>query len=328
MQPDARRGTIFGFSGYLLWGVFPLYFRALDASGALEILLHRVLWTTLTCALLVLLVRQRAALAAVLRDRRLRWRLAAASGVLALNWLTFIYAVNSGRVVESSLGYFINPLVTVMLGVLVLHERLRRWQWVAMGIGLVAVLVLTVDYGRPPWIALVLAFSFATYGLLKNRVGPDVGALSGMTVESLALAPLALAGLVWLESAGDGTFTVDWPWQALLLASTGPATLVPLLLFAAGARRVPLSTMGLLQYLTPVLQLMCGLLLLGESMQLTRWIGFGLVWAALVVLTVDGLGAARSRRPSAQTSRLRGRGRLMIAVIRVFRRARGGSTPG
>jgi chloramphenicol-sensitive protein RarD len=296
MNPERRRGTVFGFTGYLLWGVFPLYFRLLDTSGAVEILLHRVIWTMLTCCLLVLALRQRATLATILRQRALLWRLALASSVLALNWLTFIYAVNSGRVVESSLGYFINPLVTVTLGVLVLHERLRRWQWAAIGTGLVAVLVLSVDYGRPPWIALVLAFSFATYGLLKNRVGAAVGALPGMTVEALALAPAALAGLAWLEASGGGTFSANAPWQALLLVSTGPATLVPLLLFAAGARRVPLSTMGLLQYLTPVLQLLCGLVLLGESMPLGRWIGFGLVWVALAILSVDALrAAARSR---------------------------------
>jgi chloramphenicol-sensitive protein RarD len=301
MNSEIRRGTIFAFSGYLLWGVFPLYFRLLDASGAIEILLHRVVWTALACCLLVLLVRQRAALSAVLHRRALLGWLALGSAVLALNWLTFIYAVNSGRVVESSLGYFINPLVTVMLGVLVLHERLRRWQWVAMGVGLVAVLVLSADYGRPPWIALVLAFSFGSYSLLKNRVGPAVGALPGMTVESLALLPPALAGLVWLEAAGSGTFTVNAPWQALLLISTGPATLVPLLLFAAGARRVPLSTIGLLQYLTPVLQLLCGLLLLGESMGPGRWIGFGLVWLALLMLTLDGLRSAHRSRRVART---------------------------
>ena len=294
MNSEGRRGVGFGFAAYFLWGVFPLYFRALDASGALEILLHRILWSLAVLALVVAAARAtRADLRAVLRRPRVVGVLAAAAFALTLNWGIYVYAVNSGQVVEAALGYFINPLVTVALGVVVLRERLRPAQWTAVGVGALAVAVLTVDYGRPPWIALALACSFGTYGLLKNRVGGSVGALSGLTTETLVLAPVALGVLAWYEATGRGTFTVDAPWQALLLASSGLVTVGPLLLFAAAARRVPLTTMGLLQYLTPMLQLLCGVLLLGEHVPPARWAGFGLVWLALVVLTADSLRAAR-----------------------------------
>ena len=293
MNSEGRRGVGFGFAAYFLWGVFPLYFRALDASGAVEILLHRILWSLVILAVVVGAARAtRADLRAVLRRPRLVGVLAAAALALSLNWGIYIYAVNSGQVVEAALGYFINPLVTVALGVVVLRERLRPAQWAAVGIGALAVAVLTADYGRPPWIALALACSFGCYGLVKNRVGGSVGALSGLTTETLVLGPVALAVLAWYEATGRGTFTVDAPWQALLLVSSGVVTVGPLLLFAAAARRVPLTTMGLLQYLTPMLQLLCGVLLLGEYVPPARWAGFGLVWLALVVLTADSLRTA------------------------------------
>jgi chloramphenicol-sensitive protein RarD len=294
MNSEGRRGVGFGFAAYFLWGVFPLYFRALDASGAVEILLHRILWSLAILVLVVAAVRAtRTDLRAVLRRPRMVGVLAAAALALSLNWGIYIYAVNSGQVVEAALGYFINPLVTVALGVLVLRERLRPAQWAAVGVGALAVAVLTVDYGRPPWIALALALSFGCYGLVKNRVGGSVGALSGLTTETLVLGPVALGVLAWYEVSGRGTFTVNAPWQALLLASSGLVTVGPLLLFAAAARRVPLTTMGLLQYLTPMLQLLCGVLLLGEYVPPARWVGFGLVWLALVLLTADSLRAAR-----------------------------------
>jgi chloramphenicol-sensitive protein RarD len=296
MNSEVRRGGFYGFAAYLLWGIFPLYFRALDASGALEILLHRIAWSLLVCLALLAASRMFGELRAILRSARLTGLLAVAAVTIALNWGVYIYAVNSGHVVEAALGYFINPLVTVALGVLVLRERLRRPQWVAVGIGAVAVAVLTAGYGRPPWIALVLACSFAGYGLTKKQVGPDVGALVGLSTETLVLAPAALGTLGWLELSGRGTFAVDAPWQGLLLASAGVVTVGPLLLFAAAARRVPLTTIGLLQFLTPVLQLLCGVLLLGERVPASRWIGFGLVWTALVVLTVDSLRAASQAR--------------------------------
>jgi len=296
---SARRGTLYGLGAYVLWGVFPLYFRLLERSGAFEVVLHRVLWSLVVCAVVVAVVRGWGRLREVLLSPRRVLVLGAAAVLLAVNWGVYIYAVNSGQVVEASLGYFVNPLVTVLLGVVVLRERLRRLQWVAVGIGGVAVLVLTVAYGRVPLIALSLAVSFGLYGLIKNRVGAGVGAVTSLTTETVVLAVPAAAVLVWLESTGRGHFTDDAPWQALLLASTGVATVVPLLFFAAAARRVPLSTMGLLQYVTPVLQLLCGVLLLGEQMPAARWFGFALVWVALAVMSADTLRTASRRRTAA-----------------------------
>jgi chloramphenicol-sensitive protein RarD len=290
----------FGFGAYFLWGVFPLYFRLLDGSGAFEILMHRVLWSLVSCLVLVTLTRAWGQLRTLTASPRTLLLLGAAAIAIALNWGIYIWAVNAGHVIEASLGYFINPLLTVALGVLVLRERLRVVQWVAVGVGVVAVVVLTVDYGRLPWIALSLAASFATYGLLKNRVGGTVGAVAGLTTETLWLAPFALVAVLVTAARGDSSFTDRAPWQALLLVSTGVVTVIPLLLFAAAARRVPLVTMGLLQYLTPVLQLICGVVVLDENMPLSRWAGFGLVWVALVLLTVDSLRAARR---TAQLSR-------------------------
>jgi chloramphenicol-sensitive protein RarD len=300
MKSEERRGAGFGFGAYLLWGLFPLYFRLLDESGAFEILLHRVLWSLVLCAILLTVGRDWGQLRAVLRSGRQTALLTAAAVAIAVNWGVYIYSVNSGQVVEASLGYFVNPLVTVALGVVVLRERLRPAQWAAVGVGIVAVLVLTVAYGHVPVIALTLAASFGLYGLLKNRVGGDVGAVAGLTTETLLLSPVAAVAVVVLSLRGTSTFTHDAPWQAVLLASTGVVTIVPLLLFASAARRVPLTTMGLLQYLTPVLQLLCGVLLLDEHMPPARWAGFALVWAALALLTADSLYTARRNRLSRQ----------------------------
>lgn len=286
---DDRRGVAFGAGAYLIWGTFPLYFRLLDAAGPVEIVLHRIAWSLVVCGALLAATRGWRQVRDVLATPRRLVMPAAAATVLALNWGTYVYGVNSGQVVETSLGYFINPLVTVALGVVVLGERLRPLQWAAVGIGAAAVVVLTVDYGRPPWIALTLALSFGCYGLLKNRVGLDVGALAGLTIETAALAPVALVGIVLLAATGEGTATQLGPGHLALLASTGVATAVPLLLFAAAARRVKLSTIGLLQYLAPVLQLLCGVVLLGETMSASRLAGFTIVWVALAVLTADTL---------------------------------------
>ncbi len=299
MRPEASRGTAYGVCAFVLWGAFPLYFRELDRSGALEIVLHRVLWSLLVCLALLAATKAFADFRAVLRQRRQVAALGIAATALAFNWGIYVYAVNSGQVVEASLGYFINPLVTVALGVVILKERLRRLQWVAVGIGGIAVVVLTLAYGRLPYIALSLAGSFGLYGLIKNRAGVTVGAIPGLATETLVLAPFALLGVLVLTATGDSTFSADPPWQALLLASAGAVTAAPLLFFAAAARRVPLSTMGLLQYITPVLQLLCGVVLLDEHMPLERWIGFGLVWLALVIFSADSLQAARRSRASA-----------------------------
>jgi chloramphenicol-sensitive protein RarD len=260
------------------------------------------LWSLLVCLAVVAAVRGWAELRAVLGVPRHVVTLGIGAVLLAVNWGVYIYAVNSGQVVEASLGYYINPLVTVLLGVLVLREKLRPLQWTAVGVGTLAVAVLTAAYGRPPFIALTLALSFGLYGLIKNRVGASVGALASLTTETLVLAPVAAVGLVVLEMRGQGHFTDNPPWQGLLLASVGVATVVPLLFFAAAARRVPLSTIGLLQYLTPTLQLLCGVVLLGEHMSAARWAGFALVWVALVVLTADTVHAASRRRTEARVA--------------------------
>lgn len=299
---SSRLGILSGVGAYVLWGLFPLHFRLLEDSGTVEIILHRYLWALPVCAVVMAVTGGLAELRALLRTPRRVALLGAAAASLALTSGVYVYAVNSGQVIEASLGYFINPLVTVALGVIVLRERLRPAQWAAVAIGALAVVVLTADYGRPPWIALTLACSFGIYGLVKNRVGGDVGAVVGLTTEVLVLFPVAMLGLFAYAAMGHGTFTADPPSQALLLASGGLAIVAPLLPFAVAARRVSLTTIGLLQYITPVLQFLCGVVLFGERMPASRWAGFGLVWVALTVLTMDGL-RVRSQSTRAQEVR-------------------------
>ncbi len=255
----------------------------------MEILAHRIVWSLLVVLGVLTVTRSWSWVRPLLRDRRTVATMSAAAALIGANWVIYIWGVNSGHVVETSLGYFITPVVMVLLGVVVLHERLRPVQWAAVALGVVAVLVLTVDYGRPPWIALGLAASFGTYGLLKKRVGVGVGAVQSLTVETTLLVLPALGYLVVLESQGRGQFVAGGPGPSLLLVSTGLVTAVPLLLFAAAARRVPLTTLGLLQYLAPVIQLLIGLLVYDEPMPASRLAGFALVWVALALLTVDML---------------------------------------
>ncbi len=290
-----REGLLAGFVAYGLWGAFPLYWPLLQPGGPIEILAHRVVWSVLTMGLLVVLRRRGRQLVAIASDRRVRLLLVVAALTITVNWAMFIYGVNSGRVVETSLGYFINPLVTVAIGVLVLGEKLRRAQWVALATGLVAVAVLTWDYGHPPWVALVLAFSFGTYGLAKKKA--DVGAVESLAFETALIAPLALAYLVWLGRTGEGGFTAHGPGHVVLLASAGIVTAVPLVCFGAAATRLPLVHLGLMQYLTPVLHLAIGVLVVGEDMPPSRWAGFSLVWLALAIFTVEGLRHRRRHRP-------------------------------
>jgi rarD protein len=238
----------------------------------------------------------------MLANPRLLGGVTLAGLLIAANWIIYVTAVVAHHVTEASLGYFLNPIVTVAIGVVVLREKLRSLQWLAVAIGLAAGVYLTVDFGRPPWIALSLAFSFALYGLMKKRLGTSLGAFQSLTSETAVLAPIAVALLVWLGTRGETTFTVDSPSHPLLLASAGVVTAAPLLLFAAAARRVPLVTIGLLQFITPVLQLMCGVLLLGETMRPSRWIGFAIVWIALLVLTFDSIRSVRTRRKMADSA--------------------------
>lgn len=292
--PGRRGGLAAGVAAYALWGGLPLYFPLLAPADPVEIIAHRVVWSLLFCLVLLLATGAWQAYTAILRERGLLARLTLAAVLLALNWLVFVHGVTTGHVVDAALGYFINPLVTIALAVLVLGERLRTVQWVAVGCGVAAVVVITVGLGRLPWIALVLAASFGAYGLIKNRVGPRVAALPGLAAETTALTPVAVAYLGWLHATGAGTFAPTL--HGLALVGTGVLTAVPLLLFNSAARRLPLTTVGLLQYLAPVLQLAIGVLVAGEQMPPARWWGFALVWVALVVLSVDGL--RHSRRPT------------------------------
>lgn len=286
-MPPSRQGFLLGLAAYVLWGGFPLYWPLLEPAGSIELLAHRIWWSVVTLALLVLVLRRTRQFRALFRDRRVLMLLSLAAVVITINWGTYIYGVTNDRVVETSLGYFMNPLVTVLMGVLLLGERLRALQWLAMGVGAVACLVLTVDYGHPPWIALILAFSFGTYGLAKKQAGAE--AVESLTLETMLLAPLALGYLAWLAAQGDSTFGTEGVGHALLLMSAGLVTAVPLLCFGAAAIRVPMVTLGLLQYLAPVLQFGLGVLYFHEDMSTGRWTGFALVWVALAIFTVESV---------------------------------------
>jgi chloramphenicol-sensitive protein RarD len=312
---DERRGFLYGATAYLLWGLFPLYWPLLKPAGALEILAHRMLWSLGFVAIVVWRTHAWARVRAVLAVREKRWLLGGAAVVITSNWGTYIWGVNSNHVVETSLGYFINPLFTILLGVLFLHERLRRTQWVAVGIASVAIVVLTVGYGRLPWIALVLATSFGLYGYFKKRAA--AGALESLAIETGYLAIPAFATLIVIDVRGDLAFGHHGAGKVSLLVLTGVITVIPLLFFGAATRRLPLSMIGLLQYLAPVLQFLVGVTVDHEKMPTERWVGFALVWVALLVLTVDGLRLRtqpqRDER-SREESRRRGAARDEVVV--------------
>lgn len=294
-----RRGYLYGLAAYGLWGFFPLYFKLLHPASPVEVLAHRVLWSTVFVSLLLLVIRQWGFLQGLLRRPVALLGTAAAAVLIGLNWGTYIYGVDTDRVVETSLGYFINPLFTMLLGVIVLRERLRRWQWVAVGVGTVAVVVLTIDYGHPPVIALILTATFGSYSLIKKRLGlPPV---AGLLVETAVLTGPALGYLWWVWSAGEPTVgNVGLGHTALVLAS-GPLTAAPLLLFAGAANRAPLTGLGILQYAAPVLQFSLGVLVFREAMPVGRLAGFGLVWLALVIFTVEGVRHGRRRGDEADS---------------------------
>ena len=296
-MPESRKGFGFGLAAYLLWGVFPLYWKLFDESGPVELLAHRIVWSLVTLAGLIAVRRKVRQLRATATNRRQLGWLALAAVLITFNWGAFIFGVNHGLVVETSLGYFITPLATVLLGVVVLSERLRPAQWVALAIAASAVIGLTVEYGRPPWIALVLTVSFGTYGLAKKKAG--AGALEGMTVETAVIAPIALAVLIVLSVSGNATVTGQGFWYVVLMVAAGPVTAAPLLLFGAAATRISLTTLGVLQYIAPIMQFALGVLVYHEDMPPMRWAGFGLVWLALVIMTWDAL--AHRRRTLAAT---------------------------
>ena len=288
-----RQGLLYGLGAYLLWGSVPLFWPLLGRASATEILAHRVLWSLVIAGGLAALLLPRGWWRP-LANRRILLLLGTAAAVVAVNWGLYIWSVNSGQVVEAALGYYINPILTVLLGVIVLGERLAAAQWIALGFALAAVVILTLDYGRLPWIALTLAASFATYGLLKNRI--NSGAVATLTVESALLTPIALGYLLFLQVTGSLTFVHLGAGHSLLLMSAGLVTVIPLLFFSAAAVRLPLSTLGLLQYLTPTAQFLLGVFYFGEDMPPARWAGFGLIWVALVILSSYGLFRASRAR--------------------------------
>lgn len=299
---ESQRGTAYGLLAYVIWGVFPLYFAALRPAGAWEVLGHRILWTLVICAGILVLRGDLGWSRQLIARPRLALAVTAAALLVAVNWLVYVGAVISGQTTEAALGYFFTPIVTVALGVLVLRERLRPLQWAAVWIGAASAVYLSVSAGSVPLIAVALAFSFGLYGLVKKRVGASLDAMHSLAAETAVLAPLAGVLLAVMVTRGDTTFTTQDAGHSTLLVLSGLATAGPLLLFAAAARRVPLVTIGLLQFVTPVLQLLCGVLLLGEHMSPQRWVGFAIVWVALAVLTVDSVRAwpGRSRTDLAE----------------------------
>jgi len=292
-----RLGLIYGASAYVLWGFFPLYFALLLPASPVEILSERFVFSLVFMAVVLTATRSWSALAPVLGNRRQMLLVCCAAVLIAVNWGTYIWAVNNGDVVEASLGYFVNPLVLVVIGVVVLGERMRPLQWTAVGIATLAVAVLTFGYGKLPWIALVLAFSFAGYGLIKkvNAIDPK----ASLTLETAVASPFALAYLVVLQVSGALVLFHHSTATTALLMGTGVITAVPLLMFGAAANRIPLSTMGLLQYLTPMIQFVIGVWVVDEPMPPARLAGFAIVWLALAVFTFDGL-RQRNRNRSAR----------------------------
>ncbi len=294
-----RSGLIFGGLAYSLWGVLPLYFLLLAPSGPFEIVAWRVLFSLVFCTLLITVTRTWTVLGRALRQQRLVWTMGLAGVFIFINWQTYVIAATTGHVVEAALGYFINPIVTVLLGVFVLREHLRPLQWAAIGISFLAVVVLAVGYGSLPWISLILAFSFGFYGLIKKRVGPSVDAVTGLTLETVWLAPVAVIQLVVVSGMTGLTFGTISPWHSAGMLAAGVITAVPLLLFAAAARRLPLTVLGLIQFVAPVLQFLVGVFILNEAMPIERWVGFGMVWIALIVLMVDMVVSGRAPRRGA-----------------------------
>jgi chloramphenicol-sensitive protein RarD len=286
-----RLGYFYGFGAHLLWGFFPLYFKLLRPSGPIEVLGHRIFWSMIVMVIAITVMRRWREIAELTKDRRRLSRATLAALLIGANWGTYIWAVNANHVIETALGYFITPLVVIVLGLTVMGEKLRRWQWIAVGMGAAAVVVLTLDYGRPPWIALVLAGTFGLYGLIKKRL--NMHPADGLLVESSVLALPAITALAVLTLTGEATVGTISPTHTTLVFASGAITAVPLLMFAGAANRIPMVGLGVLQYIGPTIQLILGVFLFHEPMPQARLVGFGLVWLALVVFSWDGLAQAR-----------------------------------
>lgn len=268
----------------MLWGLFPLYWPLLDKANALEIVSHRAVWTFFFCLIALGLTRNLKPAFSVLKIPRLFWTLAFATSLVSINWLTYIWAVNHQHIVDASLGYYINPLVMIAYGTIFLHEKLRRLQWVSVIVAFLGVLIMTIDYGRPPWISLIIAISWGSYGFVKKKLG--MGSLESLMIETLiSLLPYSIY-LFWLSSAGKGQFTHGW-LISILLVGAGAVTAIPLLLFNGANVRLPFSIIGLLQFITPTINFVLGVWVKHESMSLGRWIGFLIIWTALIALGLD-----------------------------------------
>jgi chloramphenicol-sensitive protein RarD len=292
-----RTGVLSAALAFLCWGLFPLYFHAISEVPPLQIMVHRVLWSLLFLAIVLSVRSQWKWLTGMTSQPRVVASFAVSALLLSGNWLLYIWAVNNGHVIEASLGYFINPLVNVMLGYLVLKERLRRAQWSAIGLAALGVLWLTWQAGHMPWIALMLAASFGGYGLMRKTA--KLGALEGLSFETMILFPFALAYIVWLTLHGQNTFiTTASDSTRWLLVASGPITAIPLLLFASGARKIPLSVLGLLQYIGPTIQLSLGVYVFHEAFTKERLIGFALIWTALALYAAEGLLLSRRKNPA------------------------------
>ena len=290
-MPSVQSGALRAALAFVLWGCFPLYFKAVQVIPPLEMIGHRIVFTLAFLSLVLAVQRRGAWLAPALADRRLMLGVSASALMIGLNWTLYVWAVVNGRVLDASLGYFINPLVSVLLGSVVLKERLRPGQWLAVGVAAAGVTWLAWQAGEPPWVALTLALSFGLYGLLRKTA--PLGPLEGLAMETLLLGPLAMAGLAWLSLQDRAAFFQQpLELQALVVAS-GPITAIPLLLFASGARRIPLSLLGLLQYIAPSLQLLLGLLIFGENFTPARLLGFAIIWTALALYSAESGWQAR-----------------------------------
>ena len=286
-----KLGLLFGISAYSLWGAFPLYWPLLEPANPLEIVSHRAVWTLVFCFIVLAVTKALKSTLATLKRPKIAAKLFLTSLLISINWLVYIWATNNGHVVEASLGYYINPLIIIGFGVILLKEKMRPLQWAAVTIATIGVLVLTIDYGRLPWIALTLAVSWGSYGLIKKQLG--LGALEGLAIETFISGFFYLGYLIYIGNQGTGQFGHHWG-LTLLLMSAGAITAIPLLLFNGSATRLPFTTIGLLQYITPTLQFSVGVWIRHEDMPPARWVGFLIIWVSLTTLAIDLVRSGRS----------------------------------
>jgi chloramphenicol-sensitive protein RarD len=288
---NTKTGLLFGVTAYVLWGLFPLYWPLLEPAGALEIVGHRAVWSLVFCVIALSITKAIKPALATMRRPKVFIKLVAATGLISVNWIVYIWATNNGHVVEASLGYYINPIIMIAIGIILLKEKMRKLQWVSVSIAALGVLVLTIDYGRLPWVALALALSWGTYGFIKKQLG--LGALEGLGIETAIAAPFYLAYLTWIGVEGSGHFG-SGIGLTLLLIGSGVVTAIPLLLFNGAGNRLPYTVIGLLQFITPTLQFSIGVWVRHEDMPTARWAGFLIIWVALVVLATDLVRSSRT----------------------------------